>query len=301
MLSRRQFLAATLAFPFIARGATRPALHLGLIADPQYADIDPYLTRYYRQSIGKLGVAVEHFNGLELDLCINAGDTIDRSWGSFDEVLKAIGRCKHKFNYVLGNHDFDLLDEFKEKVAPRLEMGGRFYVIQRGGFRFLMADTNDISTYAWPKDSVKAVASTNELLRVAATRIPNAQPWNGAVGPHQLTWLHDQCRAAAAEKQKVIIFAHHPILPAWHNHNTWNSQELLQLVDRNPNVVAWINGHNHAGAYAERNGVPYITLRGMVETEKTNAFSTLQLFDDRMLLTGHGREISREIPFRPAA
>ena len=47
-------------------------------------------------------------------------------------------------------------------------------------------------------------------------------------------------------------------------------------------------------------GVPYITLRGMVETKDTNAFATMRLFADRLEIAGHGREPNREIPFRKA-
>lgn len=289
-----------MAFPFVARGATKPALHLGLIADPQYADIPPLATRHYRESIWKLGEAIEHFNGLELDFCVNAGDTVDRDWASFDAVLKAIGKCRHKFHYVLGNHDFDFADEYKARVDQRLGMPGRYFSVNHGGFRLVMLDTNDLSVYAYAKGSAGQEAGIKELERMASLMLPQAQPWNGAVGAKQMAWLKDTCKAAAAANEKVIIFSHHPILPAWHNHNTWNSAELLAVVEKNPAIVAWINGHNHAGAYAEKFGVPFITLRGMVETAAKNSFSTARLFADRMELTGHGREISREIPFRQA-
>jgi len=63
--------------------------------------------------------------------------------------------------------------------------------------------------------------------------------------------------------------------------------------------VAWFNGHNHAGAFGERHGVPFLTLHGMVETADTTAFATAQVLADRIVLTGHGREPSREMVFRP--
>jgi hypothetical protein len=48
----------------------------------------------------------------------------------------------------------------------------------------------------------------------------------------------------------------------------------------------------------EQSGVPFVTLKGMVETKNTNAFSTLRLYDDRIALIGHGREPSREFAIR---
>jgi hypothetical protein len=63
-------------------------------------------------------------------------------------------------------------------------------------------------------------------------------------------------------------------------------------------VVAWLNGHYLAGIFAERHGVPFVTIHGMVETPEVNAFATAQILSDRMILTGHGRVPSRELKFR---
>src|SRR4051812_1636540 len=86
MISRRAFLAVTASFPAIVSAAEKPVLNLGLVADPQYADLDPWGTRCYRQSIGKLAAAINHFNGQELDFCVNVGDAIDQKWQSFDPI-----------------------------------------------------------------------------------------------------------------------------------------------------------------------------------------------------------------------
>ncbi len=299
MISRRTFLAASsLAFPFVSRGAAKPILQLGLLADPQYLDAPAAGTRFYRQSIGKLGAAVEHFNTLDLDFCVNAGDTIDRDLASFDAILKPLAQCRHKFHHILGNHDFELPDDQKGGVPARLGLTRRYHSITQSGFCFLMLDTNDVSLYAQPASAPETRVALQALNRLAATRVIHAQPWNGAVGPAQLDWLDETCRKAAAEKQKVIIFSHHPVLPSPHNRNAWNSDALASRGALHPNIVAWISGHNHAGAYELRGGLPFITLKGMVETQDTNAFATARLFADRLELTGHGREISREIPFR---
>ena len=138
------------------------------------------------------------------------------------------------------------------------------------------------------------------MRRYAAAGVIQAYPWNGAIGPTQLKWLEETCNAAKAASQKVIIFSHHPMLPHGVTHNAWNTAEMIAFVKRQRHVVAWFNGHNHAGAYAEDDGVPYITLRGMVETKDTNAYSTLELFPDRLVIKGHGREPSREVQFRKA-
>jgi manganese-dependent ADP-ribose/CDP-alcohol diphosphatase len=302
MISRRRFVrglaAAAASFPFIARGADKPAVHLGLVADPQYADAPPLVTRFYRESIGKLTTAIEHFNTLDLDFCVNVGDSIDHDWSSFEPILKVFAKSKFKFHQLLGNHDFELPDELKMRVPERLSMERRYYSISKGGFCFAMLDTNDLSLYAYPKDSAQTTASIEEYKRHAPFGVGNIQPWNGSVGPAQFKWLEETCRAAAVAREKVILFAHHPILPSGINHNEWNSLALVDFVIRTKNVVAWINGHNHEGAYALNAGVPFITMHGMVETKDTNAFATAKFYADRMILAGHGREPSREILFR---
>src|SRR5687767_13268815 len=98
----------------------------------------------------------------------------------------------------------------------------------------------------------------NESWRVEAAKVRQAKPWNGGLSAAQMSWLVRTVGAAHAARRKVIILAHHPVFPA-NEHNLWNADEVLALIDRQPAVVAWINGHNHAGAFGERNGVPYVT------------------------------------------
>ena len=300
MISRRTFLTAGAALPVFIRAAEKPPLHIGLIADPQYADIPPIATRHYRESIKKLTEAVAHFNAHELDFCVNVGDTIDKDWKSFDEILKPLAASKHKFHHVLGNHDFDLPDDLKPKAAKRLGLEQRYYSVTQNGFCLVMLDTNDISLYGQPASSKETTEAMRVLYAYAKTGILHAQPWNGAVGPTQMKWFEDTCKKAAEAKQKVIAFAHHPIYPSPHNHNAWNSDALLQLISRHRNIVAWINGHNHHGNFAVVDGVPFFTLKGMVETPATNAYSTARIFPDRILISGQGRERDNEVRFRNA-
>jgi 3',5'-cyclic AMP phosphodiesterase CpdA len=240
---------------------------------------------------------VEHCNGRALACCVHLGDLIDREWRSFDEILRPLERSRHRWHQLLGNHDFDVLDELKPQVPARLGLGGRHGSFDHGGFRFLLLDTNDVSTYAHGTGSEQRRQAEAELARLQAAKVRQAKPWNGAVGAAQLAWFERECAAARRAGRKVIVLAHHPVWPD-NEHNLWNAAEVLAAIDRHPNVVAWLNGHNHAGAFGERGGVPYVTLKGMVETADTTAFATARLLADRLILTGHGREPSRELKFR---
>ena len=301
MISRRKFIAASVTMavsgPFLMGASRKAELVLGLVTDPHVADLDPHGTRFYRQSAGKLTEAIEHFNSLDLAWCVNLGDLVDQRWESFDEAFKPLTPSRHKFHHLLGNHDFGVPDDFKPRVPERLGLKQRYYSMREGGFCFVMLDTTDVSPYAYAANSPETAAANAERKRLAAAGAKNAQTWNGAVGERQLKWFEDTCRQTAKAKRKVIVLAHHPVFPA-DPHTEWNSEALLEVVQRNRNVVAWINGHNHAGAYGVHEDVPFITLKGMVETEKTNAFAVAHLYPDRLALVGHGREPSREVVFR---
>jgi manganese-dependent ADP-ribose/CDP-alcohol diphosphatase len=306
--TRRHFLRtaaiATVSAPAISRAdSLLPSSIIGLVADAQFADIEAKGTRFYRQSVGKLSAAIEHFNGRDLAFCVHLGDLIDREWKSFDEITKPLSRSRHRWHQLLGNHDFDVLDELKSGVPKRLGMAWRYgsFDHEFWNFRFVVLDTNDVSTYAHATGSPAQAAAKREFERAKATKLSQAQPWNGAIGPAQLAWFDRTCAEAKAAKKSVIVFAHHPVWPD-DQHNVWNSAEVLAVIDRHPNVIAWINGHNHAGNFAERNGTPFLTMRGMVETAGTTAFATLDLHSG--VLTGYGREPSRELRLRrwlPAA
>lgn len=299
-LTRRRFLKAALATaaaPYLARGAARTGFEIGLVADAQYADIDDKGTRFYRKSIGKLDAAVEHFNGRDLDFCVHLGDLIDQQWRSFDEILKPLARSRHRWHHLLGNHDFDVLDELKPKVPGRMGMERRFGSFDHREFRFVILDTNDVSTYAHRAGTPERAAAAAELQRLEAGKVKQAKPWNGGLGAAQLAWFERTCTETRAGRRKVIVLAHHPVAPDG-EHNAWNASEVLAIVDRHPHVVAWLNGHNHAGHFATRGGVPFVTMHGMVETAATTAYATAQILPDRLLLTGHGREPSRELVFR---
>ena len=301
MLTRRKFLrrsfAAVAGVPFLARGAAAAGFEIGLVADAQFADVEDKGTRFYRKSIGKLGVAVDHFNGRDLAFCVHLGDLIDREWKSFDAITQPLARSRHRWHQLLGNHDFEVLDARKPEVPKRLGMAWRYGSFDHGGFRFAVLDTNDASTYAHPAGTPENVAAVKELARLTAAKVRQAKPWNGGLGAAQLAWLDRICAEARTAGRKVIVLAHHPVFPD-NEHNVWNSGAVLALLDRHPHVVAWLNGHNHAGAYGERSGVPYVTMRGMVETADTTAYATARVLADRIVLTGHGREPSREMRFR---
>jgi hypothetical protein len=130
-----------------------------------------------------------------------------------------------------------------------------------------------------------------------AQKRKNAQSWNSAIGPDQILWLEKQLIEAAKAGEKAIISCHYPILPD-NIHNLWNDREVLALMDKHSNtVIAWFNGHNHAGNYAQHKGVHYITVQGMVDTADSNAYAVLDVLPNALRIHGNGRVPSRLLTF----
>jgi predicted phosphodiesterase len=299
MITRRDFLASSagVAMPGLTRGAARPLLRIGLVADAQYADAEPSLNRYYRKSIDRLGEAIEHFNGKRLDFCVHVGDLIDHGWENFEAILHPFKKSEHRFYQLLGNHDFEVDDLWKSRVAWRLGMERRYSWFDQAGFRFVILDTTEVSTYAQVSGTSEHAFGVAALEKYRAEKRPQAEPWNSGIGSDQLAWLDAVCREAGAVGLGVVILAHHPVLPEG-GFNVWNHEEVLEVIARHRHVLGWINGHHHAGGFVERDGVFYLTLSGMVDTEESNAYAVARVYSDRIELVGHGREPSRELLFR---
>ena len=107
-------------------------------------------------------------------------------------------------------------------------------------------------------------------------------------------WLFNRHNS---ENKKVILFCHFPVFPD-NAHNLWNCEDVLSLIDKHKSVKAYFNGHDHRGHYAERDGVHYITMRGMVEKEVETGFAINRVFPIWLNIDGFGEEPSRMLSIR---
>ena len=94
----------------------------------------------------------------------------------------------------------------------------------------------------------------------------------------------------------MILFCHFPVYPA-DPHNLWNAKGVIALLEEFTCVKAYINGHNHKGKYGIKNGIHYLTCKGMVDTDES-AFSIIQVYEDKLKVNGHGRETDRMLPLK---
>ena len=264
-------------------------ISFGVIADLQYCDADPYLNRYFRNATKKLRKSIAEFNTHDLQFIINLGDTIDRKWESFDEILPYFKSAKSMVYHVLGNHDYEVDDALKSQVPARIGTE-RYYDFSINPWRFIVLDGNEISTYA----NLEGTENFMKAEKLLARQVVNANFWNGAIGEDQLSWLDKKLAKANKNHEKVVIFCHFPIYPA-HKHNLLNDSELLQILEKYNCVNAWICGHNHHGNYGMYHNLHFINLKGIVDTEHELAFGIISLTKDSLILKGHGSEVSARL------
>jgi predicted phosphodiesterase len=259
----------------------------GLIADCQYCNVVGEGQRKYSQSDQKLQSCVDQFNTMDLSWVIHLGDFIDKDWESFDVVDPIYRQLTMPGHHVLGNHDFSVADSLKESVVKRMGLPSPYYHFESEGWRFVVLNGNDISFHAHPKESdqYKAAEEYYDENQITSPK------WNGAIGPEQLVWMEETFKSANERGENVILFCHFPVFPE-NVHNLWNAGEVVSLIEQYPNVKAYINGHNHDGNYAQKNGVHYLTMKGMVDTEESS-YGVMSVQQDSLVLTGTGREEDR--------
>lgn len=289
--------AAAVSLGAGARGAEAP-LVFGVVADAQYADIEPRGTRFYRNSAARIRAAAEEFNRRGVAFVLNLGDTIDRDFASFDAALDAFRTIEAPVRHLLGNHDFEVDDAQKGKVPARLGLGARHGSFAHSGVRFLMLDGTELGPAPHPAGSTARRAADERVAALKAGGMKQAVPWGGGIGEAQLVWMERECDAAAKAGERVVCACHYPVWPDNDAHNLFNDAGVRALAKRRREIVAWLAGHNHKGAFGEFDGVPCLTFRGMVETADANAFAVVTVHADRMEISGFGREPSRTLRFR---
>lgn len=267
------------------------AFAFGVMADVQYWAGPTRGTRFYSESTTKLADAAETINDADVEFTVQVGDLIDRDMVSFDEILPVFEQIEGPRYHVLGNHDFPVPDS--QAIVDRLGMTNEYYDFSHQNWRFVILDTNDISTYANPVGSPDYLEAQETLAELKEAGAVNAQSWDGAVGDEQRAWLRGVLADAKDKDQKVIVFGHMPV-NGENAHNAWDAEQVREVLESQGNVVAYFNGHDHAGRYGVVNGIHYVNLKGMVEKAyPANAYSVVTVQEGKVRIDGYGAEPDR--------
>lgn len=275
-----------------------PLLRFGVIADPQYADLDPnpVLNRHFRQSLAKLSEAVATFEGEDLSFVMTLGDLIDRGWDNLEPALSIYRRSRHECLFLPGNHDFLVEPERIAAVHATLGMPAPYYSFTRAGIRFVVIDGCEESLFATVADPKRHARARTRLDALKAKGAQNAMDWNAGISERQFAWIAGQLEAARTLGQKVIVMGHYPLYPAT-DHCLWDAEALRDLLASAPHVLAYLCGHDHRGGLGRAGTCWFVNFKGMVDTVSENAFARVDLYPDRLDIRGFGREESRALAF----
>jgi manganese-dependent ADP-ribose/CDP-alcohol diphosphatase len=276
---------------FCADQSQKPLFSFGLIADVQYCDCDPAGTRFYRSSPAKLREAINSFKEDSAAFIINVGDLIEKDIDSYQKVLNIIDSSGIKTWHCTGNHDFSVESRFKKQIPVLHPLKKGYYSFNYDQFRFIFLNGNEVSTYASNnKAIIKEAQRLIESLKSEGEI--NAIDWNGAIGKTQLGWLEKQLNESLSNNEKVFLICHFPVYPP-DLYNLLNYKEVLSVLEKYNNIIAWLNGHNHSGNYGNYNMIHFVTFKGMVETESTNSYALIEVYGNKILIKGSGREKSQ--------
>ncbi len=273
----------------------------GLLSDVQYADKETVGKRRYRDGLVNLKNCVEDFRTKDLRFVVHCGDIIDGRGKVEDsrtdliEVLDAFSGLTCSVHHVIGNH---CLEVPREELEQRLNLKQNYYSFSQGRWRFINVDSMAFSVCGLA-ESDPAYQKAKEWLDQHKTKAyPSAREWNGGLGSVQREWLKSELALADSAQQHVVVFSHHPVLAesSTAGHLLWDHKEVLAILDESHAFTAWINGHDHAGGFAERNGRSFLTMPAIVNADPAdNAYATVDVFADRMEIHGVGDVESRTI------
>ncbi|PRQ17193.1 putative hydrolase [Rosa chinensis] len=305
----------------------QPLFSFGVISDVQYADIPDGrsflgVPRYYRHSIFVLKRAVQKWNDQKKhEFVINFGDIVD-GFCPKDQSLNAVMNVVEEFEnfngpvyHMIGNHCLYNLP--RKQLLPLLKIpsiNGRAYYdfSPSPEFRFVVLDAYDISAIGWPQDHPSAI----EALRFLQEKNPNADKnspagleglerrflmFNGAVGKQQLEWLDSILQEATELKQKVVVGCHLPLDPGASSKEAllWNYDKVMGVIHRYNCVKVCLAGHDHKGGHSiDSRGVHHRVLEAALECPPgTDAYGYIDVYDDKLLLTGTDRMASTDMQF----
>jgi manganese-dependent ADP-ribose/CDP-alcohol diphosphatase len=272
-----------------------PLFSFGIITDIQYCDCEPIGTRYYRSSLYKLKEAVKTLKNDNPKFVFDLGDLIEKDFESYKAVYSILDSSGLKIYHCTGNHDYSVEPGLKKNIPPLQFSKEGYYSFAYKKFRFLILNGNELSTYSSNNKSIIKQAE-DYITKMKNDGEVNAIEWNGGISGKQLDWLTDQLNSAVKNDEKVFIMCHFPVWPV-DIHNLLNYNDVLTILEKYNNIIAWFNGHNHSGNYGNFNMIHFITMKGMVETEDRNSFALVEVYTNKIWIKGSGREKSQILAY----
>ncbi|XP_075417175.1 manganese-dependent ADP-ribose/CDP-alcohol diphosphatase [Tenrec ecaudatus] len=293
--------------------------------------------RYYRHSLLHLQGAIDDWTreGHVPCFVLQLGDLIDgynaqhqTSEKSLELVMDTFKMLKVPIHHAWGNHELynfskdyltssklntkyleDQIEHHPETIPS--ENYYAYHFVPFPTFRFILLDAYDVSVLGLDPSSPKY----QQCLRVLKEHNPNEElnspqglsepqfvQFNGGFSQEQLSWLNEVLTFSDTNQEKVVIVSHLPVYPESSDSVclAWNYRDALSVIWSHKCVVCFFAGHTHDGGYAKDPfGVHHISLEGVIETAPdSQAFGTVHVYPDKMLLEGKGRVPNRMMSYK---
>jgi len=269
-----------------SRNRTSRTVRFSIVTDCHYADADTVGTRYYRESLDKLGECVEAMNAQKVNFLVELGDFKDQNSPPVEQktlsYLRAVESVFHKFEgptyHVLGNHDEDSIS--KQQFLVNINNTGinptkSYYSFDYNGVHFIVLDANyksdgtdyDHGNFDWTD-----------------ANIPSAE----------LKWLKQDLAATS----KPVIVMIHQLLDGTGSVYVKNATEVRQVLEQSGKVLAVFQGHHHDGSYSLIEGIHYYTLKALIEGSgpENNSYAIAEVQPDMSItVTGYRKAVSKQL------
>lgn len=265
-------------------------VRFAVIGDCHYSTKGNYGTRDCLNAKSKLADIIDKLNAEDLDFVFSLGD-LGNGDASFEvpEMLEVYAKSRHTVKFCAGNHDLcPRSDVVHMQLVNNTEPMYDFVV---KGYRFIVLNPFEMSRYS-------AVAEDREFywnFRKNNPDIP-VQEWPGLFRETSWQRLENMLNEATKKGEQVIILCH---VPVWHlacppagndpPARIVEHERMLELLDKYPNLRAYIAGHFHPGGLDVRNGVMHKTVRAVCDF-KENTYCIITADSREIAVKGFGME-----------
>lgn len=231
-------------------------MKIGVFTDSHYSSKKVTCeTRYCSKSLIKIKKAYDCFKKEKCELVVCLGDlidtenTIEKEIENLKSIAKIINSSPIPTVCLMGNHD-------------------AFVLTPKDFYSYLNINP--------PKD-----ISQNglQLIFLDACYFKNGKHYAPGDSEWKDCFLKDEKELEEklkSSKDKTYIFIHQNINPAIRaDHRIYNGDKVFKIINSSEIVDTVFEGHYHPGNYSVYNGVKYVTLPAMCETE--DGFSIIDL------------------------
>lgn len=295
----------------------------GIISDVQYADEDDSFNfhktskRYYRKTLTLVDEAVQEWNNENIEFVLQIGDLIDGKCSEYPDralanVLDKFKPLKVPLYHVLGNHELYNFErkelqkwfgtEFNYEISPY--KGYRIVVLNSFERSVIWKNEEDFVEHCYSyfePFNPNCVRSEENWVKGLSGVDKRFVPYNGGISEDQMQWFENILENSKKNNEFVIVVSHCPLQEDCSCSSTllWNYQDVLKIIEKYKEIiVCCLYGHDHAGGYClDSNNIHHLTLPSPLESKVgSNAFATLDVYEDKIEIRGRGDIISQTWP-----